>query len=84
MTQQKKVITIVIPALNEERAIVKTIHAVPKADLTKMGYDAQVLVVDNGSTDGTAELAREAGADVVLEPNRGYGRAIKTGFASAQ
>jgi hypothetical protein len=84
VTEQKKVITIVIPALNEERAIVKTIHAVPKAALTKMGYDAQVLVVDNGSTDGTAELAREAGANVVLEPIRGYGRALKTGFASAQ
>lgn len=84
MTQQKKGITIVIPALNEERAIVKTIHAIPRADLNRMGYDTQVLVVDNGSTDATAEFAKKAGADVVLEPDRGYGKALRTGFASAQ
>jgi dolichol-phosphate hexosyltransferase len=84
VTQHKKGITIVIPALNEERAIVKTIHVIPKADLKEMGYDTQVLVVDNGSTDATAELAKKAGADVVLEPNRGYGKALKTGFASAR
>jgi len=84
VTQQKKGITIVIPALNEERAIVKTIHAIPRADLNRMGYDTQVLVVDNGSTDATAELAKKAGADVILEPDRGYGKALRTGFASAQ
>ena len=49
-----------------------------------MGYKVQVLVVDNGSTDRTGELAQQAGADVVFEGRRGYGRAYKTGFAYAK
>src|SRR5215212_7295597 len=45
---------------------------------------AEVIVVDGGSRDGTAERAREAGARVVVEPRRGYGRAIMTGIAAAR
>lgn len=44
---------------------------------------SQVVVVDNGSTDRTSEVARSMGATVVFEPRRGYGRAYKTGFAAA-
>ena len=84
MTEERKRLTIVIPALNEEKAISKTIAAIPKADLEQMGYNIQVLIVDNGSTDGTAELAKKAGAEVIFEPKRGYGKALKTGFDSAQ
>lgn len=76
-------ISIVIPALNERDSIVKTIQAIPEADLEDMGYEIQILVVDNGSNDGTGELARKAGAEIVFEPNRGYGNAFKTGFAHA-
>jgi glycosyltransferase involved in cell wall biosynthesis len=76
-------ITIVIPALNEEQGIQTTIAAIPRRDLEDMAYRVQILVVDNGSTDKTAALARQAGADVVFESKRGYGRALKTGFNSA-
>jgi D,D-heptose 1,7-bisphosphate phosphatase len=79
-----KTISIVIPALNEKEAITNTIKAVARNRLEEMGYETQILVVDNGSTDGTGELAKEAGADVILEPRRGYGRAYKTGFANAR
>ncbi len=79
-----KKVSIVIPALNEGDGINKTIQAMPKAELQDMGYEVQVLVVDNGSNDGTGDLARRAGAEVVFEPRRGYGRAFKTGFAQAQ
>ncbi len=79
-----RALTIVIPALNEEKGISTTIAAVPIAELDRMGYQTQILVVDNGSTDGTAEQARRAGADVVFEPKRGYGKALKTGYASAK
>jgi len=80
---KKTKISIVIPALNEEEGIEKTIQAIPKSELEDMGYDVQILVVDNGSTDGTGELARKAGAEVIYEPRRGYGSAYKMGFAHA-
>ena len=79
-----KTLSIVIPALNERDGIEKTIEAVPVEELAGMGYQTQVLVVDNGSNDGTGELARQAGAEVILEPRRGYGSAYKTGFAHAK
>jgi len=77
-------ISIVIPALNEEDGIADTIKAIPKIELEKIGYEVQIIVVDNGSEDRTAELARYAGAEVVFEPRRGYGRAYKAGFAHAE
>lgn len=76
-------VSIVIPALNEEKAVKSVIGALPTAELRAAGYEVEVLVVDNGSEDRTAELAREAGAEVVSEPRRGYGRAYKTGFDHA-
>ena len=78
-----KKLTIVIPALNEEQGIEKTVRAIPRAEIDRIGYQSQVLVVDNGSEDATAELAAGAGAEVVSEPNRGYGTALKKGFAAA-
>jgi len=78
-----KTISIVIPARNEKDAIEKTVRAIPKDELERMGYEVQILVVDNNSNDGTGELAKKAGAEVVFEPTRGYGKAYKTGFANA-
>ncbi|MBN2098059.1 MAG: glycosyltransferase family 2 protein [Dehalococcoidia bacterium] len=76
-------LTIVIPALNEELGIEKTVRAIPTAEIDKIGYRTQILVVDNGSDDRTAELAARSGAEVVPEPSRGYGTALKKGFAAA-
>ncbi len=67
-------ISLVIPCLDEESGIGAVIDVVPS-------YVDEVVVVDNGSTDRTAEVASAAGATVVTEPQRGYGRALKTGFA---
>src|SRR5438045_4711253 len=67
-------ISVVIPALNEEEPIA----AVVRGCLTT-GLPGEVIVVDNGSPDRTAERARAAGARVVLEPNPGYGRACAAG-----
>ena len=63
----------IIPALNEEETIASVVRAVP----TKIVQ--QVIVVDNGSTDATAERAVAAGARVINEPVRGYGRACAAG-----
>lgn len=79
-----KSITVVLPALNEEKAIGKVIDEIPKEKLEKEGYEVEVLVVDNNSTDNTSTIAIERGAKVVLEERRGYGRVYKTGLNKAK
>jgi len=66
----------IIPALNEELAIGSVVRGLPASI-------SHIIVVDNGSTDLTAVEAREAGATVVLEPERGYGAACLAGIAAA-
>ena len=70
----KPLVSVIIAALNEEAAIEKVVKEVPRhiAD--------EIIVVDNGSTDRTAEVAEAAGARVVTEPRRGYGRAFRAGL----
>ena len=82
-TLRNGTVTVTIPALDEEKGIAQTIAAIPKKELLQMGYHVEVLVVDNGSQDGTSRIAREAGARVIFEPRRGYGTALKAGFAGA-
>jgi glycosyltransferase involved in cell wall biosynthesis len=72
------IVSVVIPCLNEEEPIAGVI-----ADVLAQGVD-EVIVVDNGSTDATASRASAAGARVVSEPRRGYGRACAAGFAAAR
>jgi glycosyltransferase involved in cell wall biosynthesis len=69
-------ITVVIPCLNEEQGIQQVLADLPN-------FVDEAIVVDNNSTDRTAEVARSMGAIVVPELNRGYGRAYKRGFAHA-
>ncbi len=76
-------VSVVIPCLNEAETIVECVTRA-RAALDENGLDGEVLVVDNGSTDGSGGLAREAGALVVDEPRRGYGSAYLAGLAVAQ
>jgi glycosyltransferase involved in cell wall biosynthesis len=76
-------LSIVIPALNEELNIPATLAAVPVDLLRRAGWDVELLVVDNGSSDRTAAVAREHGARVLIQPVRGYGNAYKVGFANS-
>lgn len=78
-----KSLSIVIPALNEELGIGAVIKEIPVKTLNKMGYSVEVLVIDNGSTDQTGTIARANGANVIVQPVRGYGNAYKAGFANA-
>ncbi len=78
----KPFISIVMPCLNE-KASVATCVGKATSWLARSGYPGEVLVVDNGSTDGSPDLATEAGARVVFESTRGYGSALRRGFAEA-
>jgi glycosyltransferase involved in cell wall biosynthesis len=77
-----KKISIVIPALNEETGIGSVLREIPISTIKQMGYETEILVVDNGSTDRTPHIAREHGATVITQPIRGYGSAYKAGFAN--
>ncbi len=76
-------ISIVIPALNEETGIGKTIDAIQTNALQTNGWELEILVVDGNSTDRTRAIAAAKGAQVIIEPRKGYGRAYKTGIAKA-
>ena len=73
-TSTRIMIYVIIPALNEEEAIAKVIADIPKTV-------TEVVVIDNGSTDRTSEVARNAGATVLKESRAGYGYACLKGIA---
>lgn len=73
-------VAVIIPALNEAGNVARLIGEIPYSAAASVS----VIVVDNGSTDGTGEAARSAGGHVVIEPRRGYGYACAAGVAAAQ
>ncbi|HTX60698.1 MAG TPA: glycosyltransferase family 2 protein [Methanobacterium sp.] len=77
-------LSIVIPALNEEGIVGKTVKSVPITQLREKGLETEIIVVDNASTDNTAQEASDAGARVVREEKRGYGNAYLRGFKEAK
>ena len=73
-------LAVIVPAFNEIQGIERTIARVGDV-LARLDCDSEVIVVDDGSTDGTGERAIECGARVVTHAfNRGYGAALKTGI----
>ena len=75
-------VSVVLPCLNEERAVGSAVDEAWQG-IKASGDNGEVIVVDNGSTDRSAEIAEGHGAIVVHEPERGYGRAYLTGLAHA-
>lgn len=78
-------LSIVIPAFNEARLIERTLRSVAVSITANQqaGFTSDIIVVDNNSTDNTAELARQSGARVVFEPINQIGRARNAGAAHA-
>lgn len=83
-TKPQQLISIVIPTLNEEEGIEKTIRSIPQKKLNDLGYNLEIIIIDGNSTDLTREIATRMGARVILEKRKGYGRAFKTGFSEAR
>lgn len=76
-------LTILMPCLNEARTVAQCVAAA-REFLRRTDTSGEVLVADNGSTDGSREIAEAAGARVVPVPERGYGAALLGGIAAAQ
>lgn len=78
-------ISIVVPAFNEEKLLPRMLDALARARtaFAERGWESEVIVCDNNSTDRTADLAREHGAAVVFEAVNQIGRARNTGAAAA-
>jgi glycosyltransferase involved in cell wall biosynthesis len=83
MESDALLVSVVIPCLNEAETIEECVTSA-RAVLSASGIRGEVIVADNGSTDGSAELAAAAGARVVHQPERGYGSAYLAGFGAAR
>src|SRR5512143_1092335 len=75
-------LTAVVPVLNERDNLAQLLPRLARV-LDGLGCATEVLVVDGGSTDGTAEAARELGARVLVQRTPGYGGALREAFAAA-
>jgi hypothetical protein len=78
-----KHVSVVLPCLDEAESVGRCVTAALEA-LQGAGIDGEVVVVDNGSTDGSPQLAADAGARIVHEARRGYGSALRAGFDAAE
>ena len=76
-------LTVVMPCLNEERTVVACVEKA-KRTMQALGIHGEVLVVDNGSSDRSVELAQASGARVAHQSLKGYGNALRKGFAEAR
>src|SRR6266487_2576206 len=79
-------ISVVVPAFNEERLLPGSLSSIRAAmeGIARRGWESELIVCDNNSTDRTAEIAKGAGAQVVFEPVNQIGRARNTGAARAR
>src|SRR5256884_4138853 len=78
-------ISVIVPAFNEEKFIARSLRKIKAASdaLSALGWESEIIVCDNNSTDRTAEKARAAGATVVFEPVNQISRARNKGAAAA-
>jgi len=73
-------VAVVIPTLNEERAIGDVIERIPVSDLLKDGFETTPYVVDGHSTDATREIATRKGAHIIFDEGKGKGAAVRAAF----
>lgn len=74
-------VVVLLPALNEERAIGTVLERIPRPELEAAGYSVSIWVVDGNSTDGTLDVTRRKGASVFVQSGRGKGTGMRQAFA---
>ncbi len=79
---KKEKVAVLIPCYNEEQGIAKVMDNIPYHTLEKHGFETTVIVVDNNSSDRTAEVALSKGAHVIFEQAKGKGNAMRKAFNS--
>ena len=72
-----------IPTINEEEGIGKTLDSINYDYFKKKKWDIEILIIDGDSKDKTQEIAKKKGAKIIVEKRKGYGRAYKTGMPKA-
>ncbi|HEC89939.1 MAG: glycosyltransferase family 2 protein [Thermoplasmata archaeon] len=77
-------ISIILPTINEEKGIGKTIDSINLGYFKQKGWDYEIIVVDGGSKDKTVEIAKKKGAKIIIDKRKGYGRAYKTGLSKVK
>src|SRR5713101_819066 len=83
LTAAEPEVSVILPCLNEARTVGACVTKALSA-LERLGIPGEVIVIDNGSIDGSDEIARRAGARVVSESRRGYGSALMRGAEEAR
>jgi len=76
-------VSVILPTINEEKGIGKTIDSINQNSFKKNKWDLEIIIVDGDSKDRTQEIARSKGAKIIVEKRKGYGRAYKTGMPRA-
>jgi len=76
-------INVILPTLNEEKGVGKTIDSINKDYFKKNKWDLEIIIVDGDSKDKTRDIAKRKGAKIIIEKRKGYGRAYKTGMSKA-
>ncbi len=79
-TIETKNLVVLIPCYNEADSIAGVIKKFPRKQLERNGFNLDIVIIDNNSTDGTANVARNAGARVIAENSKGKGNAMRKGF----
>ena len=78
-----KDLMILLPVLNEEDGLERVLHTIPHTQLKELGWLPSVVIIDGNSSDNSRKIGRESGCEVLVQPTKGKGEAIRVGFEYA-
>jgi len=78
-----KDLMILLPVLNEEDGLERVLHTIPHMQLKESGWSSSVVIIDGNSSDNSRKIGKESGCEVLVQPTKGKGEAIRVGFEYA-